>query len=197
MPAPSKKTKANITRLREMHAVGGSDREIGEALGIHHSTIASWREDMGLPAVGGGGPRSTRARTVVTPEARAKKTEAAEVLSQGAEDLPAGEDATSIVKARLATVRALLTALEPKGEDGDYPATSWARLAELEAKLAAALAELTPPTPVDPERDPANAEAADTVRRKLARLVGVAEESSRCCNCGKPPFSLEREGVGR
>lgn len=191
MPAHSKKTPQRMTQLRELHAKGCSDREIGEAVGVSHATVADWRVAIGLVAnANPAGPRSRRRPPAPPTAVRVDAAQAAEVLS---EDLSALAPAEQVSR-RLATVRALVTRLEKPVERDEYPATSYAQLVALETRLTSSLAELTPAAPVDPETDPANEEMADGVRAKLARLVSVAESSFRCHRCGESPYPPEHRG---
>lgn len=44
-------TKAQLTTVREMHALNRSDRDIAEAMGIGESTARRWRGQLKLPRV--------------------------------------------------------------------------------------------------------------------------------------------------
>ena len=189
MPASSKKTPTALSRLRTLHAEGASDREIADIIGVHFSSVAEWRRSLGLPTVGVTGPRAGRQRILTTPEVRHAAAEAAERLVEAREVAPAGEGSLEVLARRLASVQASLDRLGPAVERDEYPSSQFRSLGAYERELVAAIAELTPPTSPDPERDPTNVEAADLLRARLARLVSVAEASSRCSHCGQRPFA--------
>lgn len=168
--------------MLELHRGGASAREIGTDLGISHVSIAKWLRDAGLQPQGGSGDRKTRPR-----RAAATSQEAAEVSAEtlaDIADLPADREAAhGVVARRLSSVRSLLDRVTSEVQGGEFSASSYGQLVRVELELAARLAELAPPVPVDPEADVGNVEAAASVGRRLARLVEAAEQTVACPHC--------------
>lgn len=52
---PAKRGKVDPERVRELHAQGLDDGQIGQQLGVSASAILQWRKKLGLAAVGKGG----------------------------------------------------------------------------------------------------------------------------------------------
>jgi hypothetical protein len=174
--------------MLDMYRAGASNREIGEAIGISHVAVGQWLEDANLEPNPSRGPRASRRRRMHEAIVGATGDQEVVVSSGGSQRPPEGRDALQVIKDRLAAVSETLTRVTPLFEAGTFDPGPYEKLLKLESFLAVQLAQLTPPDPEDPEKDPTNLEQADVVRGRLERLIADAERTSRCLHCGKPPF---------
>jgi hypothetical protein len=164
MPRPSLKTEYRVNRMLEMHRDGRSNREIAAEIGVTHTVIGTWLKQAGVA-------REAPASPPGEPQ-----------------DAPATAGALDVIAQRLAAVRGTLARLTPMFERGEYDATPYEKLVRLETWLASQLAQLTPPEPPDPEKDPTNLAEADRVRQRFERLVAEARKHVRCAHCGENPY---------
>ena len=173
MPRPSKKTPALIDRMKTMHSRDASAREIGEAIGVDHGTIARWLREAGLKPRGGAGRREKRPRVPITEATAAASAEALLALPKDdAEALAGGVDSK---RKRLAQIQQSLDSATVGLKDGSFPMTVFSALSREEQKYLVDLAQLEPPKSVDPDQDPTNVAEAELVEQRLRVLIEDAE----------------------
>lgn len=194
MPKPTLKNPARLEQMLAMHRDGASAREIAEALGLNHGTIAGWLEDAGLVPNGGSGARKSR-RRILPDAAAAAATEAHQALAKlslvpSAEEVP---DAVATLRMHQACAREIRELEFERLKQGTTSVVSVDKAMSLEERIAVRIHELTPREPIDPEIDPTNLEAAAEVRSKLLRLVEAAERTFECGACGKTPYGKKAE----
>jgi transposase len=193
MGKPSTKTPQRVARMIDLHAQGASAREIADDLDVAHGTILSWLEDSGLKPNGGQGARKGRAR--VSPEgpaaAMAEAQKKLAELTSGPAPANFGEVLERLRK-DFGMFSGLVEFHVEGARDGASSMDDVAKAIRLQKEYAVWIRELTPREPESPESDPANLEAAATVRRKLASLVEAAERATRCKACGANPYGKGR-----
>jgi len=174
-----------------MHRDGASSREIAEAIGLTHPTIAAWLQDAGLKPNGGAGARNGRRRKEPDGPAPELAEAAREIVEVGSAPLPR-DRATALahVQARLRMASKLIEQQAAGLPTGASNPATLVKLGQWERELRSEIAELTPHAAPDPATDPTILEAAAEVRRQIESQVREAEENSTCIHCGKNPFGL-------
>lgn len=190
MPAPFRKSPAKIQRLIELHEQGASAREIAEDLGLgSHMTALAWLRDSGLEPNGGHGSRKARHR--VPPSGAQAKLATAQkelaALSQG----PPPRDFGDVLQRMLQQyhqIEALVQYHLIHAGQGESTMAELQKAAQVQEQWAIKIRELSPKEAPDPDRDPANVEAAAEARRRFQSMVETAERAVRCRHCGANPF---------
>lgn len=174
MPKPTSKTPQRIERMIAMHQAGASTREIGEELGLGHTTIAEWLRDAGLEPNGGHGSRKKRKRPPL-PGVAAAMAEAQRALAEAA-NAPAGSvDPVAKLQKSLAIVDGVIAYVEVGIRNGTSTIHDLQKAMAVQKELLWRIREITPVTPPDPSHDPSNIEAATETRERFRQLVEAAE----------------------
>jgi hypothetical protein len=176
MPKPTSKTPQKIQRMLALHAEGASAREIAEDLGLGHSTINGWLQEVGLPPNGGQGPRRKRKRAPPggLPGAMLAKQQR---LAQLESPVPSADIAGMLTELheQLAEQHAFVRYYREGAKAGTATMAELDKAQIIAERLATKIAQLTPQGTEDPEKDPGNLEAAAEVRQRFASLVEAAE----------------------
>jgi predicted transcriptional regulator len=178
MPKPTSKNPQRIQRMLAMHAEGASAREIAEELGVGHTTINNWLAEAGLPANGGQGPRGRRKR-VAPGGLHAAQAETQRRLAELESPTPSTDIAGMLTELheQLAEQHAFVRFYREGAKAGTATMAELDKAQIIAERLATKIAQLTPQASADPEKDPANLEAAAEVRQRFAALVEAAERS--------------------
>lgn len=168
MARPSKRSPTKIARLKAARAAGKGLHATAREIGVSHQTVANWERRAGGKA-GRGGRRSVGASE--GPPATSAST-AAELLSQA---VPEGVDD---LRARHATVRALLDRMTPALERDEFSAQTYVQLARYADELATRIAELAPPARKDPADDEDLRDAERILLARIESMVAEAEGSA-------------------
>jgi transcriptional regulator with XRE-family HTH domain len=158
MPRSSKITPKKLARVRAARAEGKGLRAAAKEAGVSHQTIANWERRQ---------PKRKAPSSAVA-------TEAAAILDAPLPQ-PGDPEALSQVRARAELVRGLLERLTPAVAADEYPATNYVTLARYGDELARVIAELTPPSPKDPNEDRNVLDAERVLLARIASMVGDAE----------------------
>lgn len=92
------------------------------------------------------------------------------------EPVPEAAGLVDIV-ARLRMTRGILDRMADGVEEGHVNGALWVQLGKFEADLAERVIALTPPTPPDPARDPANIDARKEFEGRMKKMIGAAEKA--------------------
>lgn len=188
MPADKKITPTLQKRLVRLHEAKKSLRFIARELEISVETARRWLDERGLKAHGtnhgGGHPRATKMRSEPTQD-EAKRL-AAEIAKAEAE-LDGPGAAKTVLRRRLAMVRASIETHYQSFIAGTFPAAAFERLTGLERRYALALQEIEPPAKDDPEKDPGNLEAEERLTQKLEALIARTDRERVCVHCHQHP----------
>lgn len=192
MGAPSKRTTARTKRLLELHKTGASTIAIGEEIGVSPRTISAWLRELKLEPNGGHGPRDKRFQEKAHAKLDPRKQIARDVQRVAAtlkEPVsPVPEQGLPVLQRRLAEVSELADRARDFAKEGDGSA-EFRALVKMEADLARDIEDMTPKEAPDPEKDPANLEAANETSERLERMVVDTERALACAHCGKKPFT--------
>lgn len=191
MPAPRKKTPKQTARIVEMFGGGYSIAHIARVEGIDRKTVRLWLEAEGID------PTAARddAAKGPAPAKRERGLEEQAVLTVEALRLEQRADepeSVGLLRGRLAQIRALLERAMLGVAVGAVPETLVTKLADLELKYGAKLADLElalrPPPVPDPEKDPNNPARIARIEGKLRTLVSNEDRNNRCVHCGEHPY---------
>ena len=179
---PGKLAPRALARARQLSEAGASTRAIAKALrderlaDVHHGSVAR--------ALATRQPKPAPELPPPPPDDEPELT-----------DLPTGAP-LDVLRARLEWVRRLLASLEPRVARGEVPITQIAGLVRLELDVARRVADMTPPEPPDPAKDPHTIAARATVLQQVQRIIeaGAARTGRICFRCRQEMHEEARRG---
>lgn len=188
MAADSKKSPALIRRMIDLHAQGGSAREIAETLGLGHQTILRWLREQGRTPNGTQPRRDTRERTTPAANVDSLVADAEREVAELDGRAP-GPAPLRNAENRLTQIRKTLDARYDDMLAGTFPPATYNALAKLEMQYSTLVAQLAPAPTADERNAAATAESLDRMMAKLHKLIAEEQAICRCLHCGRHPFS--------